>query len=241
MTEQWRTIPGYEGYYEASDQGRIRRVAGGKGASIGRVLKLYIEKNGYGTVRLSRDNTNKKYTVHRLISLTFFGERLDGMTVNHKNGIKTDNRSCNLEYMTRSENSLHAHRVLKVRHAKGEDCNKSGLKSKDILTIFEKLAQGVQGKDIAGQYGVTNEAIYDIKYRRTWGHVEVPGEIVEAATAQKNRGIRHRNAKLNPSKIREIRQYLSSGHSIPKVAKMYNVAYGTIRQVKFGITWRHVD
>jgi hypothetical protein len=52
--------------------------------------------------------------VHRLVAVAFLGEPASpDMHVNHLNGVKDDNRLCNLEWATCSENALHAFRVLK--------------------------------------------------------------------------------------------------------------------------------
>src|SRR5689334_18581457 len=103
--ENWLPIPGWEGYYEASDQGRIRSVDriipwnGGFRNRKGRILSPGIGANGYASVSLYRNNHGKQESVHRLIALTFLGP--SELTVNHLSGCKTDNRLCNLEYSTR--------------------------------------------------------------------------------------------------------------------------------------------
>lgn len=114
--EIWKDIPGFEGSYEASTEGRIRStsrvVATGRGGyriTEGAVLKPYKTRNGYLMLVLSCDHKKTKALVHRLVAKTFLEESPDKYTVNHKNLIKTDNRVQNLEWMTHAENQQHAH------------------------------------------------------------------------------------------------------------------------------------
>lgn len=109
MQEEWRPVKGYEGLYEVSSFGRVRRLDGhdSRGHFIkGRVLKERRTTNGYVQVQLS-NGKSKEYRVHRLVA-TAFHERPEGKTeVNHINEIKTDNRAENLEWVTKTENQNH--------------------------------------------------------------------------------------------------------------------------------------
>lgn len=116
--EQWKSIPGYEGFYEASSEGRIRSVPhivscygkGGTKMADGRILKPYDSTPGYLIVTLSRDGEKTKRQVHRLIAMTFLGGDHPELQVNHKNLNKHDNRVSNLEWATQSENIKHAYK-----------------------------------------------------------------------------------------------------------------------------------
>ena len=102
----WKPVKDYEGYYEVSEQGDIRRIKGGKGTRLGTCLKPKLCKNGYHEVCLVKDKVKKSHRVHRIVAVAFLGD--SDLDVNHKNCDKTDNRLCNLEWSTRSENVLHA-------------------------------------------------------------------------------------------------------------------------------------
>lgn len=112
-SEIWKDIPGYEGLYSISTLGRIksypRECWNGTGFFIlkERVMKQQDNQRGYMQIVLNSGKNPKIFYVHRLVLLTFVGEPGD-LIVNHKNGIKNDNRLINLEYVTYTENSLHA-------------------------------------------------------------------------------------------------------------------------------------
>lgn len=138
--EQWRPIPGYEGRYEASDQGRVRSVdrwvANRYGRFIrpGRLLKLTPGKRGYPLVDLrlrgalradgTRTARGKMRTVHSVVLETFVGPRPPGMQVLHRNGDKTDNRLSNLRYGTPAENGHDRKRLGETWGAKATHCKR---------------------------------------------------------------------------------------------------------------------
>jgi hypothetical protein len=112
--EIWKDIPGFEGKYQASDQGRIKSL--GRVDSMGRIvdetiLKGILREDKYLVVGLYRDvnglsQLHCRY-IHRLIVLTFKGE--SPRSIDHKNRIKTDNRLSNLEIVSHREN-VHRYR-----------------------------------------------------------------------------------------------------------------------------------
>lgn len=115
--ENWKPVVGYEGYYEVSDLGRVRRVERLVKAGIkhneyrttrSRILKQNQKRNGYLAVDLSKENIVKTIAVHKLVAKAFIPEQEGRTEVNHKNCDKTDNRVENLEWVTPRENKDHA-------------------------------------------------------------------------------------------------------------------------------------
>lgn len=120
MTELWRPIPGYEGYYEASNLGRIRslgRVAYDESTHMyrcrntGKILKPQLHYNeansGYKpryVITLCKDGVQKTHILPRLIAMAWIDGYEEGLTVDHIDGNPLNNRIDNLEWVTWQEN-----------------------------------------------------------------------------------------------------------------------------------------
>lgn len=99
--ELWKDIIGYEGYYQISSFGQIRSLLTNK-ILIGDTNNL-----GYKRVTLYSP-VKKRFFIHRLVALHFCDGYQENLVVNHKDGNKTNNKAENLEWVTHSENDLHA-------------------------------------------------------------------------------------------------------------------------------------
>ena len=112
--ELWADIKGCEGYYQITQSGkirslpRIRRMSNRNTFYPMKILKQSISSNGYFIVSIWMNGVKKTFPVHRLIAETFIGNPDNKSQVNHKNGIKADNRIENLEWVSQSENAIHA-------------------------------------------------------------------------------------------------------------------------------------
>lgn len=143
MNEIWKPIPGTQ-HYEVSSIGRVRsfprpKTPGGilKEANLSKKLNP-----SYKIVVIKLYEKRKSYLVHRLVAAAFFGE--SNLHVNHKDGDKSNNKVENLEYVTRSENGIHAFRVLKVKHWR-----KRSQKDRDLITRLRK--EGMLIREICKQ------------------------------------------------------------------------------------------
>ena len=159
--EEWRFAPGHFGTYEVSNFGRIRRSTPGRGACMGRVLNPYFDKKGYCRVSINRKKIKKTTSVHRLVLETFLGNDPKKQT-NHKNGIKTDNRLENLEWVTGEQNLAHA--------LKNGLCH-SKLKKYQVVEIKKRIQAKEPQQQIAKRFNVHRTAISAIAIGRNWKHL----------------------------------------------------------------------
>lgn len=100
--EIWKDIEGYEGYYQISNYGHVKNV-------LTNHVKNLSDRNsmGYYRVTLYRP-IKKRFFVHRLVAYHFCNGYHSDYVVNHKDGNKQNNCANNLEWVTRSDNDLHA-------------------------------------------------------------------------------------------------------------------------------------
>lgn len=112
--EVWVDIVGYEGLYQVSNMGRVKSLNYCR-RGYAKILRLRTTgtcKDKRYKVSLYKNGTEEVYLVHRLVAKTFIPNPANKRTVNHIDGDPANNKVCNLEWATSSENNLHAYRVL---------------------------------------------------------------------------------------------------------------------------------
>lgn len=154
--EIWKDVPNYGGKYEISNMGRVASYLNGNAKYLGKDKQLrHINKQslicrkkgtGYLQVTLQKGSTynNKHCLVHRLIAEAFIPNPEKKAQINHKNGIKHDNRIENLEWVTASENSKHSWRIGLSKSTKAHKSS-----AKRAAEIYKNTCQDIRnGKDV---------------------------------------------------------------------------------------------
>lgn len=175
--EIWKDIPGFEGKYQASTEGRIKSVA-----------RIVIQKNRTQNwpERILKGSKSREYPSHKLyngvrhfnisahilVARTFLPKVEGKCLINHKNGIKGDNRLENLEWCTHSENVKHAYDTGLTKPRKGEQSTSSVLTELDVIMIRLYKELGWSYKKLAKMYNVVPSNIASIVKRQTWKHVK---------------------------------------------------------------------
>ena len=155
--EVWNDVPGYEGYYQVSNMGKVRSVPRiikiiWNGKEVLKPIKereiaLRKQNGGYLLANLSVGGHRKECTVHRLVARAFIPNPNNLKEVNHIDGNKQNNDVSNLEWCDRSDNLRHRARVLKQRG------NAVKIRCVETGQVFDAI------KDAAKWAGVTDSAI----------------------------------------------------------------------------------
>lgn len=160
--EIWKEVPGFNGMYLVSNKGRVLSKYRKKET----YLKGDVDRDGYIKFVLQSAPKNKylKIFAHRLVMLVFVGP--SSLMVNHKNGIKNDNRLKNLEYCTPRENSYHAHNVIKTMWTpSGESHYASILTRSTVEKILYDPCSIIEAEE---KYKYDRRNVYRIRTFKIW-------------------------------------------------------------------------
>lgn len=169
--EIWLPIKGFDGRYEISNLGRVKSLSGkmwGRKPKGERILSPVLN-NGYYRFLLYANGRRSIKSVHRVVAEAFIVKPESKCQVNHINGIKTDNRVENLEWVTAKENIVHAHRTGLTNVAKGSRVHGSKLKEEQIPVIRSKYKSGAYTQqELADEFSVSLMTINLIVLGKTW-------------------------------------------------------------------------
>lgn len=166
MPEKWRIIPDFPDY-AISNQGRVMRVTPHKRTFPGRIVKAFPNKDGYLSVHLCK----RKKRVSQLVALCFLGPCPNGQEINHKDSIRNNDKSTNLEYITHKENVLHGHAFGFYKSQKGELNHNAKLTKQDIFSIINFRTLGWSLKQIASKFNIQIGTVSRILLGKQWAHL----------------------------------------------------------------------
>ena len=179
IEEEWRSILGYEGLYEVSNFGHVRRsmdsgVAKGRRNKEGILVPRQV-RGGYGAVSLSRNGHVEQCKISRLVLAAFVGEVPFLHTESrHKNGKRKDDRIKNLLWGTKEDNMLDA-----ARHGTAGSWMKgrADFNDDEIRRIRERWAHGEKLVALAKDFNSTIKQIWKIVHLKTYKPPEIQWPI----------------------------------------------------------------
>lgn len=159
--EIWKPIKGWEKTYEISSLGRVRSLdrLDRRGVFHKGIIRKIVPNNlGYSTIFLRIGDIRKLKKIHRLVAEAFIPNPENKPEVNHKDGVKANNHVDNLEWVTKSENELHAYRTGAKSY--GERHPLSKLSDEDVINIRLLYTRGdITQSQIADYYRVNQSFV----------------------------------------------------------------------------------
>lgn len=165
--ENWRPVPGYEGWYEVSAQGDVCSLP--RETTRGKVLKPQLSTKGYRQVGLSRYGKVKIYRISNLVLEAFCGPRPPDCQACHGPGGQLDDSLANLSWGTASKNQLDRRRDKTSNQ--GERGPNSHLTEAIVLECRRRYAAGETQAVLAREFGVSSGAMSSAIHGRTWAHL----------------------------------------------------------------------
>jgi hypothetical protein len=159
-----KTIEGYPDY-SICDDGTVHSFKG----MVPKIRKNTLCKNnGYFMLRLTKRgySTSKNMTLHRLLAKAFIPNPENKPYINHKNGIKTDNRLANLEWVTASENIIHRYKDL------GKKCRMRAENQDNINMVKFLISRGLENFEIEKITGIKRQVVSEVKRGYTYRDTE---------------------------------------------------------------------
>lgn len=220
---EWRQIPGFGNHYLVGSNGIIkstdRIVTQKNGISkpyAGKKLVQYSNK-GYLYVTLSGGGQQKAAKVHRVVCEAFHPNPENKPFVNHKNGIRGDNRAENLEWCTSKENRIHARDVLGVKSSvpcQGELNRNAKLSESDVYELHNHLNGGGTIDHFAEAKGLQKRSVMNILKGKSWRHLNINWQKCFAAP---------KRTAPEVAIVLELMNKAKAGFSIEMIQNQYHI------------------
>lgn len=187
------------------------------------------DKDGYLTIAISPDGnlTRKTFKIHRLVVEYFLTSDITGLDVNHKNGVKWDNRMSNLELVTHSQNMKHAAEKNFLPRGEKIWCSKH---TEDQIHQACELLQNpdLEIKDVARITGVSENMCSGIYNGAKWQYIAINYDF----SKKRRRG--GNNRPLSDETVADICRRILRGDNASKIARDLKISYYGVRRIKSG-------
>lgn len=194
----------------------------------------YRTKVGYVLLKTKTKDVGRTTgeKVHRIIAHLFLDKKEGCDVVNHKDGIKWNNKSENLEWTTYKLNSIHAIENNLRDTAFGTRIPTAILSDKDVLSIFLMKIEGHLNKDICAKFNIDQSSISRIINRKAWKQCLVPDDIVQKAKEAYLKSKYSKDIlKLSRKDIDEIKSSHTKGERIFDLCLKYSVGRDAIASI----------
>lgn len=182
-TEIWKDIVGYEGYYQVSENGKVKSSYGHNGKAI---LKTSINKKGYLSYTLTKNGQRKGFSCHRLVAIMFIPQGNHNLQVNHIDGDKNNNHFSNLEWCTCKENIHHAiHTGLRTANINLK--SNSMFSKSDLVDIRKMFIDGFCNQVISRKYKCDHSTISKIRKGHHYSNNDYTPEDIWESLSKKKR------------------------------------------------------
>lgn len=194
--------------YAVSREGKVYSL------KSSRFLKSFSDTSGYQYIECYEHGKKHKFAVHRLVALAFLDNPENKKEVNHKDGNKSNNHLSNLEWVTPSENCIHAERTGLRNNAKLDDFT--------VHNICTKLCEGFRVCDISSMFGIPRSYISDIKNKKTYVYISNEYDFPEFKNPE----------KMSDEKVIKICELLSEGMSNKEIASIVGVLTRKVSEIR---------
>lgn len=223
---EYKKLEGFFGYY-ASSEGVIYSTR----KSGFRPLKPKLRRDGYHEVCLYKDRKQHYRMVHRLIAAAFIENAEEKPCVNHKNGVKTDNRLVNLEWVTYSENTAHAFETGLITRI-GEQsafCLITEEQARECCRLLQDTDTTIV--QIAEMLGIGKDAVSKIRRKESWKHISKDYVF---------RPVRDVSCRLSDEEVIVIYEMIQNGKRPSHIAKDFGVDRNVVNRIKFGQSYQEI-
>jgi hypothetical protein len=162
--EIWKKIENFD--YYISNRGNLKNCKN-------KIMSNSTNKRGYIVNRLNANGIYKNHYRHRLVATYFIINSENKLTVNHIDGIKTNNNVNNLEWATKKEQELHAFKT-NLKSNKGIKHSQNKLTEQEVFEIYKIMkSETMTGRAVAKKFNISVGVVFNIKHRRIWKHLDL--------------------------------------------------------------------
>lgn len=202
-------------------------------------MKQSLQKTGYMYVAMSNDVSTTTFRSHRVVAAAFLENENSYPYVNHKNGIKNDNRVENLEWCTARQNHRHAVEN-RLKGESGDSSPNRKITSSEVLAIRSLANDGYLPYQIKEMIDlkITTNHVASIIRSSCWGSI---GDGTNLGVGKGLKGSDHKSAKLTEDVVGRIRDLARNGVLYTKIASIYNISPSNVSYIASGRKWSHLN